>query len=162
MRRARPAGVMFAALAIAAGGCIGEAGPGDTVAVAGAIYTDMHVDLPCAEVEDQFHSTAGGRGLTGIGLTFRDDRGEVLGQGRTLDLQTRQLADGCRLLAPYRVQLPPAASYRVTFEVPEVANPRGSYFSGTDELTEQSISAAQLEAADYEWSFEVPPSFVTP
>jgi hypothetical protein len=141
--------------------------PSDQIAISGAVFVDLNVDVPCAAQQ-------GPNELSGIGLTFTDATGTMLGSALTGPLQVRELQPGrpgtegwanpgCQFLAAYSVTVAPAASYRVEFTVPPPRpGPGGGYFQGVQDLRPQTISSDTLRANDLMWSFEVQPSYVVP
>ena len=140
---------------------IGPRGGHDTVH--GAIFTDLHGGPPC-------DAASVPRELAGIGLQFRDSSGAVLGSTLTRTLSAEKLAPApgdragdvrCRYAGLYEIALPVRPSYTVEFDVPDPPQ-RGAYFSGTDELVSQTISREALEGAGFNWSFELPSSYVVP
>src|SRR5688500_10882368 len=105
------------ALALASIGCATTAET-DPIGVGGVIFTDFPVQSTCAELPPL-------RELSGVALTFVDERGRVLAEARTGEVRADDLprgdgmagwrAFGCRFAAPYSVQLPRADRYEVRF-----------------------------------------------
>lgn len=160
----RLAPISSAVLAAVVAGCQAVGVEDGPTVLRGAVYTDMRVGMPCNE------QTAP-RELSGIGLRFVDATGAVVGTALTGPVQARELSGrpgaggdddaGCRFSAPYAVTVPTIPSYTVEFEVPDPPE-RGGYFSGTEELKTQTISRDELADRQFDWSFEVPPSYVVP
>lgn len=155
--------VMTLALPAAAAACEAVAPSQGPDVVRGAIYTEMQGGPPC-------EPASAPRELAGIRLTFSDGSGAVLGGAITSTLVAEKLGPAgagaagdapCRYASLYEVALPSRPAYTVDFDVPEPPA-RGGYFSGTDELTSETISREALESAGFTWSFEVPASYVVP
>lgn len=151
--------VILALLAVATGGCgTAEVGP-SRVTISGAVFTDFHVGLSCADGPPGMRPDE----LSGIRLTFSNPDGVALGAALTGPLRSEPIADGCRYLADYQALVTPAAIYRVAFDPPQPRMaPGGGYFDGAAQLVPQEIRHDQLAAAGFSWSFEAPPAFVVP
>jgi hypothetical protein len=156
-----------AALVVALAGCESSETPDpDQLRLSGSIYTDFHVDAPCAEQRPPPE-------LTGVELTFKDPTGKVLGTALSglpdvLELPkgpgTETWAHGgCRVFAPYAAILPLAESYSVDFK-PSAAPraPNQPYFEGVDQIEPQTATMAELASRGFRWDFEAPPAFVVP
>ncbi|HEV8488458.1 MAG TPA: hypothetical protein VGQ58_01580 [Candidatus Limnocylindrales bacterium] len=154
----RVAGVLLL-LVLAVGACGNTERTPARVTISGAVFTDFHVDLPCADGPPAMRPDE----LSGIKLTFSDPQGVALGAALTGPLRAEPIADGCRFLADYQAVVPPAAIYRVEFDPPEPRTlPGGGYFDGAGQLAPQEIRHDQLVAAGFTWTFEAPPAFVVP
>jgi len=159
MTAARHTAIAFVLLATVAA-CGTTEGTPVSVTIRGAVFTDFHDGLPCA---DGRPAAMRPDEISGIALTFSNPEGVDLGGALTGPLRTEQLADGCRFLADYQLSVPPAVAYRVEFDPPEPRTmPGGGYFDGADQLAPQEIRHDVLAAAGYSWSFEAPPAFVVP
>ena len=155
------------AMAIVLGGCqLVEAPERNDVRLSGSIYTDFHVDRPCAEQQAPAE-------LTGVEISFKDSAGKLLGTALTglpegLELPkgpgTETWAHGgCRILARYAAILPLADSYSVAFKPSPVPRPANRpYFQGVDLIEPQTATMADLASRGFKWDFEAPPAFVVP
>jgi hypothetical protein len=158
---------LICVLVTAVAGCAGtNSGDEDEIVVAGAIYTDFHVDAPCA-------LNAAPAELSGVEVTFRDAEATALGQTATgaIEFQPLDFGEGkvgwthpgCRYFAPYTATVARAESYTVSFKAPPArVLPGGGYFNGVESLESRTIQHADLEAAGFVWNFEAPPEFVVP
>lgn len=151
--------LLLALLVLLIGGCGTTERAPARVTISGAVYSDFHVGLSCADGPPGMRP----EDLSGIKLTFSDPNGVALGGALTGPLRSQPLADGCRYLADYQAVVTPAAVYRVAFDPPEPrAMPGGGYFDGAGQLMPQEIRHDELAAAGFTWSFEAPPAFVVP
>jgi hypothetical protein len=168
MRRRTATTILTLGLALALGACGATMAPTPGgVTITGALYVDVVVDLPCDEQQ-------GPSELSGVGLTFTDGTGVVLGRAATGALQVQDLPPGrpgtegwanagCRFFAPYSVTTVPVQAYRVEFSAaPPRVGPGGGYFQGVLELAPQAISHDDLAAMAFTWTFEVQPSYAVP
>lgn len=147
-------------------GCATSTPVADAIRVRGSVYTDFRVDLPCDAQRPPAE-------LTGVRLTFRDDRGAVVGTAVTAAPVVIELPrgpgtetwahGGCRFAAPYEVVLPRLETYTADVMPSErsIAEGGGS-FTGIESIPEQSASRQDLEASDLIWTFEAPPEFAVP
>ena len=143
------------------GGSGGSAGP---VSVSGALFLDLHVDSQCSNADAP-------PPLSGVRLTFRGPERQPLGEAVSGPIGHRLLEfgpgkdgweyPGCRFVSLYSAELERAESYSVTFRAVLLPGAvPGVGFTGIDELGEQTISHAELEANGFAWDFEVSPSYV--
>ncbi len=158
-------GLAWVGSAVVVVGCsFGLASPAH-VTIDGSVYTDLRVDLPC----DQ---QVGPAELVGITLSFEGPDRAVLTHALTEPLVVLELPrtaetaswahGGCRFAAPYRATMPPATTYSVTFFPRDAGAGPDTGFTGVDSLEPQTLRHADLEAAQFVWTFEAPPEFAVP
>jgi hypothetical protein len=151
--------------ALVLGGCADPAEPATgEVRLSGSIYTDAVIDVPCGTHQAPPE-------LTGVELSFTDTTGMPIGRALTGAPAVMELPKGigtegwahggCRYFAPYAVALPVSDAYTVTFTPVAIDRPAGAgYFDGVNQLAPQTITAADLAAAQFVWNFLAPNSFV--